>query len=70
MLSSAVVAAVEMQTIDDSFLDRIRAAGKEDDVWMARKGELSSLKEKQESLPKNWEPEDELLYYENRLFIP
>ena len=65
-----MVAAVQMQTIDDWFLDRIRAAGREDDVWMARKGELSRLKEKQESLPKNWEPEDELLYYKNRLFIP
>ena len=37
---------------------------------MARKGELSRLKEKQESLPKNWELEDGLLYFKNRLFKP
>jgi len=30
MLSSAMVAAIQMQTMDDSFLDRIRTAGKED----------------------------------------
>jgi len=29
-----------MQTMDDSFLDRIRIAGKEDDTWTARKEEL------------------------------
>jgi len=31
MLSSALIAAIQMQTMDDSFLDKIRAAGKEDD---------------------------------------
>jgi len=39
MLSSAMIAAIQMQTMDDSFLDRIRAAGKEHDTWTARKGE-------------------------------
>ena len=41
MLSSAMIAAIQMQTMDESFLDRVRAAGKEDDLWTARKGELS-----------------------------
>lgn len=36
---------------------------------MVRKEELSRLKEKQGSLPKNWELEDGLLYFKNRLFI-
>jgi len=70
MLSSAMIAAIQMQTMDDSFLDRIRTAGKEDDTWMARKVELHRLKEKREGLPKHWELEDGLLYYKNRLFIP
>ena len=70
MLSSAMIAAIQMQTMDDSFLDRIRTAGKEDDTWMARKGELHRLKEKREALPKHWELEDGLLYYKNRLFFP
>ena len=70
MLSSAMIVAVQMQTIDDAFLDRIRGSGKEDDGWMERKRELSRLKEKQELLPKNRELEDRLLYYKNGLFIP
>ena len=70
MLSSAMITAIQMQTMDDSFLERIRTAGEEDDSWTARKGELSQLKEGQERLPKNWELEDGLLYYKNRLFIP
>jgi len=61
MLSSAMIAAIQMETIDDLFLDRIRAVGKEDDTWTARKGELSQLKEKRETLPKHWELEDGLL---------
>jgi len=50
MLSSAMIAAIQMQTMDDSFLDRIRAAGKEYDTWTARKRELSQFKEKGEAL--------------------
>jgi len=69
MLSSAMIAAIQMQTMDDSFLDRMRAAGKEDDTWTARKGELSQLKGKREKLPKHGELEDGLLYYKGRLFI-
>ena len=41
MLSTAVLAALQMQTMDDSFLNRIRVAGKEDVGWLERKGELS-----------------------------
>ena len=37
---------------------------------MERKGELSRMKERKEQLPKNWELEDGLIYYKNRLFIP
>jgi len=70
MLSSAMIAARQMQTMDDSFLDRVRAVGKQDDTWTARKGELSQLKEKQGTLPKHWELEDGLLYYKGRRFIP
>jgi len=69
MLSRAMIAAIQMQTMDDSFLDSIRAGGKEDDTWTARKGELSRLKERRETLPKNRELEDRLLYYKNRLLV-
>jgi len=70
MLSSAMISAIEMPTMDDSFLDKIRTAGKEDDIWTARKGALSWLKEKREALPKHWELEDGLLYFKGRLLIP
>ena len=39
MLSSAMITAIQMQTMDDSFLDRIRTKGKEDKSWTARKRE-------------------------------
>jgi len=70
MLSSALIVAIQMQTMDDSFLDRIRAGGKEDDSWTARKGEFSQLKEKQETQATHCELEDGPLYYKGRLFIP
>jgi len=70
MLSSAMIAAIQMQTMDDSFQDRIRAAGKKEDSWTARKWELSQLKEKRETQPKHLEMEDGLQYYKGRLFIP
>ena len=56
--------------MDKSFLNRIRIAGKEHDSWLARKEELSRLKENDEALPKHWDMEDGLLYYKDRLFIP
>ena len=41
LLSNAIMAAVQMQTMDETFLDRIRTAGKNDDTWTERKGDLS-----------------------------
>jgi len=65
-----MIGAIQMQTMDDSFLDRTRAARKMDDTWTAWKGELSRLKGKGEALPKHGEQEDGLPYYKGRLFIP
>ena len=70
MLLNAIIAAVQMQTMDEAFLNRIRMSGKDDNAWTERKGELSRMKERNEQLPKNWELEDGLIYYKNRLFIP
>ena len=58
MLSNATIAAVHMQTMDESFLNKIQMAGKEDDSWLARKNELSRLKEKNDALPEHWDMED------------
>ena len=70
MLSNAIIPTVHMQTMDESFLNRIRMAGKEDDSWLARKEELSRLRERNETLPKHQDIEDGILYYKDRLFIP
>ena len=55
MLSNTIIAAVQMQRMDETFLNRIRIAGKDDDAWMERKGELSRMNERNEQLPKNCE---------------
>ena len=41
LLSNAIIAAVQMQTMDETLLNRIRMAGKEDHVSTERRGELS-----------------------------
>ena len=61
-LSSEMVVAIQRQTMNDSFIDRIRAARKKDDDWIERKGELSRMKKRREPLPKHWEQEDGLRY--------
>ena len=70
MLSDAIIGAVHMQTMDESFLIRIKMAGKEDASWLARKKELSRVSDKNEALQKHWDMEDRLLYYKDSLFIP
>ena len=69
-LSNVPIAAVQMQTMHETFLDRIRMAGKNDDNWKERKRELRRMKEQNEQVPKNWQLEDGLIYYKNRLFVP
>jgi len=46
VLSSAMITAIQMQTMDDSFVERIRTAGKEDDTRTARKKKPTQLKER------------------------
>ena len=66
LLSNAIITVVQMQTMDEILLDRIRKAGKNADTWTERTGDLSQMKERNEQLPKNWEAEDGLIYYKNR----
>ena len=62
LLSNAIIAPVQMQTMDERFLDRIRTAGKNNDAWTERQGELSRMKEQNEPVPNNWELENGLIY--------
>ena len=70
MLSNAFFAAVHMQTKDESFLNKVSMAGKEDDSWLARNEELGQLRAKNETLSKCSDMEERLLYYKDRLFTP
>ena len=57
-LSKAIIAAVQMQIMDETFLNCIRMAGKDDDTWPRRKEQLGRIRERNEQLPKIWELED------------
>jgi len=70
MLSSAHVSAALTQTMNDSFLDKIRVAGKEDGKWQDGGHELVRLRESGKKMPNEWIEKDGLLYYKNRLYIP
>jgi len=70
MLSSAHVNAALTRTINDTFLDKIRPAGKEDEKWQDRGRELIKLREKGGKMRDKWIEKDGLLYYKNRLYIP
>jgi len=70
MLSSAHVNAALTRTMNDSFLDKIRVAGKEDEKWQGRGRELVRLRESGKKMPDEWVEQDGLLYYKNWLYIP
>jgi len=70
MLSSAHVNAALTRTMNDTFLDKIRAAGKEDEKWQDRGRELVRLRESRKKMPDEWIEQDGLLDYKNRLYIP
>jgi len=56
--------------MNDSFLDKIRVAGKEDEKWQGRARELVRLRESGKKIPDEWLAKDGLLYYKNSLYIP
>jgi len=69
MLSSAHVNAALTRTINDSFRDKIRVAGKEDGRWQDRGREQIMLREGGKKMPNEWIENDGLRYYKNRLYI-
>jgi len=70
MLSSTHIKAALTRTINDSFLGKIRVAGKEDEKWQNRGRELITLREGGKKMPDEMIEKDWLLYYKNRLYIP
>jgi len=70
MLSSAHVNTALTRTMNDSFLDKIRRPGKEDEKWQDRGRELVRLRQSGKKMPDEWIEKDGLLYYKNHLYIP
>jgi len=70
MLSSAHVNSALTWTMNDSFLDKIRVAGNEDEKWQDRGREPVRLRESGKKMPDEWIEKDGLLYYKNSLYIP
>jgi len=70
MLSSTHITAALTRTMNDSFLNKIRVAGKEDEKWQDRGREMVKLREGGKKVPDEWIGKDGLLYYKNPLSIP
>jgi len=51
--------------MNNSFLEKVRMAGKEDEKWQERGGELGRLRESRKEMPNEWKEKDGLLYYKN-----
>jgi len=70
MFLSAHVNAALVATMNDSFLEKIGVAGKENEKWQARGRELVRLRGGGKKMPDEWIETDGLLYYKNGLYIP
>jgi len=70
VLSSAHVNAALTRTMNDSFLNKIGGAGKEDEKWQEGGCELIRLRESGTKRQDERTEKDWLLYYENRSYIP
>jgi len=70
MLSRSHINAALTRTMNDSFLDKIRVADKEDEKCQDRGRELVRLRESGKKMRGEWIEKDGLRYYKNRLYIP
>jgi len=70
MLSSAQVNEALTRTMNDSFLEKITVAGKEDEGWQEQGRELVRSRESRNKILNEWMEKNGLLYYKNQLYIP
>jgi len=70
MLSRTHVNAALTRTMNASFQEIIRVAGKEDEKWQERGREVVRLRESGEKMPDEWIEKEGLLNYENCLYTP
>ena len=67
---SAIISQVEMRNFDAEFISKVVTASKEDQEWQESLTELEKLRGEGKEFPNNWQGNDRLLYYKNRLYIP
>jgi len=67
MLSGAHMSPVMKGTMKDSFLNKIRVAGKENEKWQERGRELVRVRESGMKAQNKWIEKYRLQYYKNRL---
>ena len=70
LMSSAIISQVETKNFNAEFISKVRTASKEDQEWQERLSELQKLEVEGKEFPKNWQSNEALLYYKNRLYIP
>jgi len=70
MLSSARVNAALTQTMNDTFLNKIRVTGKDEEKWQERSRENGRLRQRAKKMADKGRGKDGLLCYKNRLYIP
>src|SRR6195952_5640647 len=70
LMSSAIISQVEMGTFKVDLITQVKTASENDRDWLERKAELSRLENEGKEFPRNWNSNDEMLYYNNRQYIP
>ena len=70
LMSSAIISQIETRNLDTEFISKVITASKKDQEWQERLTELEKVREEGKEFPKNWQSNDRLLYYKNRLYIP
>src|ERR1700712_5147897 len=70
LMSSAIISQVEMRTFNADLMTQVKIASENDQDWLARKAALFRLENEGKEFPTNWNSNDGMLYYKNRLYIP
>ena len=69
-MSNAIIAKANLKKFENDFLTKVQQAAIEDTDWVRRKEELEYMEKPGKKLPKEWTISDNLIYYQNRLYIP
>lgn len=56
--------------MDPDIIARVLVASENEQEWQERRAELEKLENEGKEFPMNWQSNEGLLYYKNRLYIP